>query len=338
MAQPRTGTLISLAALTVAGVVAGCGRASPAVAAPAGGTPLVWVVVAGTDELVEVDLDTRRVAARIRLTGRPHAITSSGDLRQLLVVSPATGTVTLVDGLAGRIDAVFRGLGHPWAAAFGPGARRDGRSRYAYVTDQRRGELIVLDLRRKRVASRVRVGSRPGVLAIGDLLWLTNGTTNPGLTGFDLSKPARPLSVGRIPTDGVPRGIAMQPDTANLYVTYQHSRLVSKVDWGIQPSVTWRHDVGDVVGSLAFDVYSGQRLWLAAPRSGRLLLVSARTGRVLRTVPGCRGAADVTLVGERWVVAACADAGSILVYDTVTRRRVLVPVGLRPVGVAGIVG
>ncbi len=330
MARPRTSMVISLAALAVAGL------APDGLATSAGGSPLVWVSVAGSRELVEVDLDTRRVTARIALTTQPGVIASSFDLRKLLVASPSAGTPTLVDGVNRKVEAVFRGLGHPSAVAFGQRPYA-APSRYAYVSDQRRGRLVVLDLRRKRVASRVPAGPRPGAVVAGDLLWLATGAPSPGLRMFALTNPARPRLEFRLTTHLAIRDIALQPDSANLYVTYRGSRLIGKLNGGSR-QVVWARDVGDVVGSVAFDYYAGQRLWLAAPRSGRLLLVSARSGRVLRRVTGCRGAADVALVGTRWVVAACADAGSILVYDAVTRQRVLVPVGLRPVGVAGIVG
>lgn len=327
----------AVAAVTALTALSLTGSASVGLSAPTGGTPLAWVSVAGRSELVEVDLDSKRVTAHVALASRPGEITSSGDLREVLVASPAAGTVTLVNGIARRVEAVFRGLGRPSAVAFGAAAVQDGRSRYAYATDERRGDVVVLDLRRKRVVSRLRVGPRPDVLAVGDLVWLAQGTTHPRLTGFDISSPARPRPTMHVPTRSVVRDVALQPDTANLYVTFRDSRLLAKLDWGTR-RVVWRRNVGDVVGSLAFDVYAGDRAWVAAPQSGRLLLVSARSGHVLRTVSGCRGAADVTLVGTRWLVAACAAAGAIAIYDTVTGRRALVPAGLRPVGVAGIVG
>lgn len=76
-------------------------------AAPAhqpGGTPLAFVAVEDTAELVAVDLTTKRVVDRRKVPVGPRNVASTGGPRpRLLVTSPPAGSVTLVDSFTRRI-------------------------------------------------------------------------------------------------------------------------------------------------------------------------------------------------------------------------------------------
>jgi hypothetical protein len=90
--------------------------------------------------------------------------------------------------------------------------------------------------------------------------------------------------------------------------------------------------VGSLVHDVAVDVYGGTRVLATDHATGRTLVLSARTGRVLRTLSGCPGADHVALGGAAWVVVACHDADALAVWLT-RGRRTLVPVGAGPHGV-----
>ncbi|MER3409527.1 MAG: hypothetical protein C4306_05360 [Thermoleophilia bacterium] len=109
--------------------------------------------------------------------------------------------------------------------------------------------------------------------------------------------------------------------------------MVGAVDWR-ERRLVWKRRVGSLVHHVQFDVLDGRRLWATDHATGRTLLVSARTGRVLRTLRGCPGAHHVAIVGTAWVAVACHDADALAVYDTRTWRRRLVPLGAGPHGVA----
>lgn len=330
-------TRSAVGCLLAAGLVALA--ASAAHAEPLGGTPVAYVSVRGTAQVVGIDLGQGRVIARIRVPPGPAAIASSNDLRQLLVASPSAGKVTLIDAFARTVVKVFSGFGRPSGVAFAPGGDALGHSRYAYVTDERRGRLVVIDLRRLAVVGRVPVAPRPHGLVVGDLIWVTHGTGAPFVTALASNVPTRPRIVARIPAGGAALAIVVEVDSITVDLAYTMG-LVGAVDTGTGLR-HWRRRVGTGAYGLAADYrgqpLGGQRLlWVTSPRDGTAILLAAARGRRLRTLTGCPGAHGVSRVGA-WLAVACSRAGSVAVYDTQTWERTIVPVGRDPEGVAEIV-
>ncbi len=118
--------------------------------AASGGAELAYVALEDEDAVAAVMLDTGEVTARIPVPRGPHNVTVAGDGRSVLVTSPPAGKVTLIDAFTHRVVATFGGFGSPHDV--------DVEGRYAYVTDERRGQLVVLDLRKRKVVARVSVG------------------------------------------------------------------------------------------------------------------------------------------------------------------------------------
>ena len=311
---------LTLAVLTL---TVGAGGAS---ATPAGGTPAVFVSAERASLLVGVNLDTGRVIARIRVPAGPHNVTSYA-ARFVLVTSPPSGAVTLVDAFSRRIVKVWRGFGSPHDVEVEGG--------YAYVTDEARGQLAVIDLAARKVVARVAVGPRPHDVAVGDVALVTHVSGHPQLTVVDLSG-----SFGEklleLDVDGPAHDISKQPDSANAYVTYWGSGSVGAIDWG-RGRVLWRRKVGALIHHVTFDYYHGRRLWVTDHRTGDVLALASRDGHVLRRLRGCPGVHHVALVGPAWVAAACHDADALAVWSQKTWKRQLIPVGDGPHGVAEVV-
>ena len=284
---------------------------------------VAFVSVEDASQLVAVDLDSKRVVARIPVPRGPHNVAAAEDL--VLVTSPRAGRVTLVDGARLRVLKVFRGFGYPHDVEV-EGAR-------AYVTDEARGEVVVLDLRSRSIVARLRVGSRPHDLAVADVAIVTHGPRDSALTLVGIQGQQRARTLRRLRVGGAPHDISKQPDTANVYVTYWGSGSVAAIDWG-RGRVLWRRHVGSLIHHVQFDYFSGRRLWATDHASGRTYLLSARDDGVLRTLSSCPGAHHVALAGKTRVVVACHDANAIAVYDTTTGRRTMIPVGAGPHGVA----
>ena len=116
-------------------------------------------------------------------------------------------------------------------------------------------------------------------------------------------------------------------------MTYWRSGMVAGVNWA-RELVLWKRKVGAPVHDVAFDYFHGQRLWVSDPEAGQVLSVRSRDGRVLRRLRRCPGARHVDFgPGRGRIVAACHDAGTLLVLDPVRERSSRIRVGARPSGV-----
>src|SRR5438093_10232609 len=112
--------------------------------------------------LVTADLESRLVAVRLS-TGAVHSTISTLDSprsietvgRRAAVAHTDIGVVSIVDGSSLSVVHVLRGFGEPRYTAAHP----DGR--HAYVTDAARGEVVALDVLRRRVLGRTLGGPRP---------------------------------------------------------------------------------------------------------------------------------------------------------------------------------
>jgi DNA-binding beta-propeller fold protein YncE len=316
----------AVAALLVGFVVLALQQAS-AQAGPAGGRPLAFVAAENSSQLVAVDLTTSGVIARIRVPRGPHNVADAviAGRPYVIVTSPPAGAVTLVDARARRVVKVFRGLGSPHDVEV-QGSR-------AYVTDEARGRLVVVGLRSRRILAQVDVGAGPHDVVAGDAVVVTHGPGDAHVTVVEVSDLGRPRTSRRLRAGGSAHDITKQPDSATVYVTYWNSGLVGALDRG-RGRLLWQRRVGMLVHHVQFDYFQGRTLWATDHETGETFLVSARNGRVLRTLGGCAGAHHVALSGTVQVVVACHDSDAIAVFDRRTWRRTLIPVGDGPHGVA----
>lgn len=296
-----------------------------------GGTELAFVSAEDDDLLVAVDLERRKVVARIRVADGPHNVSaSSAGSRPVLVTSPPAGQVTLVSARTRRVVAVFRGLASPHDVEL------SGDARYAYVTEEGAGRIAVLDLVRRRLVGRVAVGPRPHDLAVGGVLTVTHGRDARELTVLDPANPRRPRLVARVPAAGAAHDISRQPDSANVFVTYWGSSTVAGIDVGTR-RVFFRRRLGTLLHHVQFDYFSGAHVWVTDHGGGRAFLLSTRTGRVVRTVGGCPGAHHVALFPRtRRAAIACHDSGRLLLVDPATGAQSSIRVGRGLHGVATV--
>ncbi len=296
-------------------------------AAPAGGLRRLAVVsLERADQVVFVDLARGRVLRRLAVAPGPHNLDATGDGRIVAVTSPPSGRVTILDGRRLRVLRVISGFRSPHDVKLSP----DGRT--AYVVEEARGTLAVLDTGTGRVLRRLPVGAGAHDVAVGDLAWVTHGSRDVPLTLLSLyPRPRQPTPVGRTLAAGGPaHDIDRAPDTADVFVTYWDSGVVARIRTGGRSGhVLWRRRVGTLTHHLAFDSYSGHRLWVT-DRAGRVLLLSADTGRTLRSFAGCPGPHHVAVLSSRAAVAACNASGTLAVFDAANGRVRSLPVGRGP--------
>lgn len=296
-------------------------------AAPAGGLRRLAVVsLEGEGRVAFVDLAGGRVLRRLAVAPGPHNLDATGDGRIVAVTSQPSGRVTILDGRRLRVLRVIPGLGSPHDVKLSP----DGRT--AYVVEEARGTLAVLDTGTGRVLRRLPVGVGAHDVAVGDLAWVTHGARNAPLTLLSLyPRPRRPAPNGTLPAGGPAHDIDRAPDTADVFVTFWESGVLARIrtGGGRAGRVLWRRRVGTLTHHLAFDPYSGHRLWVS-DRSGRVLLLSADTGRTLGSFAGCPGPHHVAVLSSRAAVAACNASGTLAVVDAARGRVRSLPVGRGP--------
>lgn len=313
-----------LRGLIVAGIVlavAGSGSA----ASPA--RTLAYAAVEGEGVVAVVDVGRGRVLARIIVQGAPHNLTASADGRVVVVTNPPLGRIAILDGRRFRVLRMVGGFSSPHDVKLSPDART------VYVADEGRGTLDVLDTASGRLLRRLPAGAGAHDLAGGDLAWVTHGPRAVPLELFDLGRrPRSPARIGSLDAGGAAHDAVFVPDTADVIVTYWESGTVARLRTGRRTPL-WRRDVGTETHHLAFDAYSGRRLWVT-DRAGRVLLLDARTGRTLRRFAGCAGPHHVAVATPRRAAVACNSAGTVAVFDDRRGRVRTIAVGRGPHGIA----
>jgi len=187
--------------------------------------PGAFVTVEGDSQLVGVDLTTARVVARVRVPKGPREIVRApGPLEQLLVTSPQAGAVSLVDARGMRVIEVWRGFGRPSDVAVEGG--------HAYVTDEQRGRLAVIDLSTRSIVGRADVGPRPKSVAVGDLALVTHGRAQVRVNVVDIHRPRTPETIARVSVPG-PFDISEQPDSNRAYMTNWQLGGVGRAPHGV---------------------------------------------------------------------------------------------------------
>jgi DNA-binding beta-propeller fold protein YncE len=235
------------------------GLAPAGLAQRAGGTPLALVTADLESSIVAVDLGTGRVHRRLRTAADPRSIEGVGVIGAL-VAHTAGGALTFVDSDL-KVHPIAGALGAPRYSAISPDRR------LAYVTDSAREEIVVVELRRRRVVGRLPVGGPCRHLGLdrdGTRLWTALGNKAARIAVVSLAEPRRPRLVGTI----------RPPFLA--------------------------HDVGFTPG--------GRRVWVTSGDRGRIAIYEARTGNLVRTLPGDAPPQHVTFMGDRAFVASGDDA------------------------------
>jgi DNA-binding beta-propeller fold protein YncE len=140
-----------------------------------------------------------------------------------VVVSP-TGTVTLLAWHSLRPIKVFHSFRSPKVAAIAPAGQ------LAYVTDERTGDLSVIDLARLAIVGRVFVGllaHHLGISPDGRRIWVALGETAKTIVRLNASNPRKPRVVGRFHPFTASHDIAFTPNGRTVWVSSASNRVVS---------------------------------------------------------------------------------------------------------------
>ncbi|MGH3008829.1 MAG: YncE family protein [Gaiellaceae bacterium] len=133
-----------------------------------------------------------------------------------VVLSPATGTVTLLAWHSLRTLKVFHGFRDPTVARVAPG------DRFVYVDDGRTGDLTVIDLVRQRLVDRLHVGAGAHHMAFtpdGKRLWIALSEVATTVVRLDTSNLARPRVVGRLHPHFPGHSVGVAPDGRTFWLS-----------------------------------------------------------------------------------------------------------------------
>ena len=279
-------------------------------AARGGGTPVVLVTAETINQLLVAD---GHVLKRLRMPADPENVEAGA--RDAVVVSPRAGAVTLVGVPALRVRKILRGFGSPHIVLI-PSLF----NRLAYVTDDERGQLDVIDLAEKRVVRRVFVGIGAHHMSLspdGNRLWVALGERARFISVVDTSHARRPRLLGRVNPHGLAHDVAFAPDGQHVWVTYDdrsYVRLFDAESW--RPGVTYR--AGAPPQHVAFSD-NGKLGYVTSGNDGELRIFRP-TGGLLRRVSipygsfnlGLSGGLVVTPSLYRGTLTELSDTGRVL--------------------------
>jgi DNA-binding beta-propeller fold protein YncE len=264
----------------------------------------VLVTAETRNHLYVVDLRSGRMTGRTSLAVDPENVVSHG---VAVVVSPRAGAVTLVDPRSLRAFKVIRGFGSPHIPAISP----DGR--YAFVTDDLRGTLTTIELRDRRVVSRIFVGNGAHHLSFrpdGRRLWIALGESARTIVVLDTSNPVHPRVLGRVDPGYPAHDLAFTPDGQRVWVT-----SASGPEVGVFSSrnrrVLFRVPVGPPPQHIAF---AGPSAYLTSGYGGTIEKVALATGRVLRKTRAPYGSFELD-AADGFVVTSSLLRGTVAIYD-----------------------
>jgi hypothetical protein len=306
--------------LLIAAAAAPIALATPraASAAAQGGTPLALVTADSIDRVLAVDLTDLRIVRSLAVPDQPHGIEAVDLLSAALVLSPASGTVTILDTAHPRVRTVLEGFHGPRYAAGDP------RGTYAYVSDDVAGQVVAIDVPRGRVIGRVEVGTGARHITIspdGLRVITALGSKAPRLALVDVSRPRRPRLVRTFPADDLAHDVGFTPDGNHVWISSGVDRRLALHDGFSLRRL--RAVPGDAPPQhVTFDEWA-RHVYVASGDSGTLRTHSMADGALLRTRRVTTGSYNVCALTGR-VVTPSLDDGRLTLLDARGLRSVRV--------------
>lgn len=229
-----------------------------------------------------------------------------------VVVNPH-GTVTLLGWHSLRPVKVLHGFSDPQVARIAPG---DG---FAYVADGGSGEISVIDLARRRIVDRIRVGLLAHHMAFspdGRRLWIALGEVATTVVRLDTTDLAHPRVVARLHPRFPAHSVGFAPDGRTVWLSSARAPYVTVYD-AATGRVVRVVRVGRAPQEVAF---AGPRALLTSGYGSSMEAVLWRTYRRLGTVPMPYGSFNLATFGGQ-VVTSSLFTGRVVELEAGTLRR-----------------
>ncbi len=264
------------------------------------------------NRVLVVELPSGRVVESIGLPRDPEDIAAAppawGKGRLAVVTSAAAGDVTLLEGRALRPVKRFGAFSAPHIVELMPVVGGFD----AYVTDDARGTLSVIDLSRQRVTSTIHVGPHAhhlGLDLIHETAWVGLGESARAIVILSTENPARPRVIGRLEPGFDVHDLSFSSDGLQAWITSANRREVTVLD-GIDEQVLFRVPVGPPPQHVAL---AGRWAYLTSGYGGVIEQVDAATGRIVARARSPYGSFELAADG-RYVVTSSLLRGTLAIY------------------------
>jgi DNA-binding beta-propeller fold protein YncE len=327
-----------IAALTVSALLAACGGsgshkhetarthaatvASAKPVAPAAvrhapvQAPEQALVTAETENrLLVVDLPSGRVVRRIRLPPDPEDVAAAppawGQGRLAVVSSPAARRVSLLEGPTLRPVKSFGGFAGPHIVELWPVV--GGYD--AYVTDDARGTLSVINLARRRMVSTIHVGAgahHMGLDYIHQTAWVALGEKARTIVILSSENVAHPRVTARFDPGFEVHDLEVEDvgdEGLRLWITASDRRDLTVLD-AIDQQVLFRVPVGPPPQHVAL---SGRYAYLTSGYASTIEQVDAGSGHILHRARTPYGSFELA-ADARYVVVSSLLRGTLAIF------------------------
>jgi Lactonase, 7-bladed beta-propeller len=268
-----------------------------ATGAGSGGRPVALVTAETANQVIAVSLGPHggHVLTRVHLV---DPLMVAAPLHgPAVVLSPATGTVTLLAWHSLRPLEVFHGFRDPQVARIDPG------DRFAYVADGGAATLTVIDLARLRIVHRLYVGAGAHHMSFspdGKRLWIALGEVATTIVRLDTSDLQRPRIVARLHPRFPGHSVGFAPDGRTVWVSSARAPYVTAYS-AATGKVVRVVRTGRAPQEVAF---SGARVLLTSGYGSSLQAVLWRTYRRLGTVRMPYGSFNLATYGGQVVTSS----------------------------------
>jgi YVTN family beta-propeller protein len=316
----------SLAALTLSALLSACGgsgahrpRHDPAPVAttvraavsrsatvPASRrVPQALVTAETENRLLVVDLPSGRVVRRIALPPDPEDIAADTRSSRVVVVSARAGKVTLLGRPSLRPIKVFGGFAEPHIVGIAPNGA-------AYVTDDTRGTVTVIDPVELRVTSTVEVGAGAHHLSFDPFhqrAWVALGESARRIVILDTSNFDRPRVIGGFDPGFPVHDLVFSPDGRRVWVTSAAGPDVAVFSANGR-ALLFRVPVGAPPQHVALDA---PYAYLTSGYGSTIEKVDPATGRIIRRAASPYGSFELA-AGDGYVVTSSLERGTLAIY------------------------
>lgn len=273
---------------------------------PRPGTDQALVTAETENRLLVVDLPSGRTVKRIALAPDPEDIAAGGNHGPIVVVSAAAGRVTLLAGGALRPLKTLGGFDQPHIAAIAP----DGD--HAYVTDDARGSLTVIDLAKLRATSTIHVGAGAHHLCfdITDrTAWVALGESARTVVVLGTGDLAHPRVIGEFRPPFLVHDLACSPNGGRVWLTSATGTDVILVG-GVDHRAIFRVPVGRAPQHVAL---AGPDAYVTSGYGGTIEKIDGGTGHILARARSPYGSFELA-ADNRYVVTASLLRGTLAIY------------------------
>jgi YVTN family beta-propeller protein len=224
------------------------------------------------------DVRTRKLLRVIEGGSDPEQFDLSKDGKLLYVSNEDVAKASIVDVASGKVNKSLPVAGEPEGVTTAP----DGR--FVYVTCEDDASIFVIDTAAAGIAKSFKVGRRPRSVAFlrdGSRAYVTN-ENDASLTVVDAARhePLRTISLGG--PEIKPMGLALSPDSGQLYVSTGRGRKVFVLDTATE-KITASFEVGQRPWGIAVSP-DGKTLYTANGPANDVSVIDLATNSVTRKI------------------------------------------------------